>query len=142
MAASMSAGRPQTYIIVFDGGSRGNPGPAYGSFRIRPWQTPAGKITRIKFGQGTNNEAEYWTLQAALRGLLSFLEGRDQDPAKVAVEIRGDSQLVIRQLTGEWKAKDPRMKHLRDETRGLLKTFGKAKLVHQPRQDSVAILGH
>ncbi len=64
----MMATRQNSYTIVFDGGSLGNPGSAYGSFRIRPWQTPSGKITRLKLGRGTNNEAEYWTLQAALRG--------------------------------------------------------------------------
>ena len=138
----MTAGHSQSYAIVFDGGSRGNPGPAYGSYRIRPWQSREGKITRLKFGRGTNNEAEYWTLQAALRGLLSFLDGREDDPAHVNLEIRGDSQLVIRQLSGQWKAKNPRMRRLRDETQGLLKSFGKVHLVHHPREESVSVLGH
>jgi ribonuclease HI len=138
----MTPAKEDVYVIVFDGGSHGNPGPAYGSYHIRPWRTPEGKITRLKLGRGTNNEAEYWTLQAAVRGLLSFLEGRNQDPADAAVEIRGDSQLVIRQLTGEWKAKNPRMKQLRDDTLALLKTIGSVKLVHHPREKSVAILGH
>jgi ribonuclease HI len=131
-----------SFTIVFDGGSRGNPGPAYGSFFVQPWQTPEGTITRLKLGRGTNNEAEYWTLQAALRDLLAFLDGRQQAPREVAVEIRGDSLLVIQQLAGRWKAKDPRMRSLRDETLGLLRAFGRVKLTHQPREKSVAILGH
>jgi ribonuclease HI len=131
-----------SFAIVFDGGSRGNPGPAYGSFRIRPWRTSAGEITRLKLGQGTNNEAEYWTLQAAVRTLLAFLAGKEQDPSQVSLEIRGDSQLVIRQVAGDWKAKDARMKQLRDETLALLDGFGSVKLIHQPREKSVAVLGH
>lgn len=130
------------YSIVFDGGSRGNPGDAYGSFRVRPWQSSAGKITRLNLGHGTNNEAEYWTLQAALRDLLSFLEGADQDPGEVSLEIRGDSLLVIRQLEGRWKAKNSRMKRLRDETLALLRLFGKVSFIHQPREETVAVLGH
>lgn len=138
----MNASHALSYAIVFDGGSRGNPGAAYGSYRIRPWRSKDGKITRLTFGHGTNNEAEYWTLQAALRGLLSFLDGRGDEPAQVSVDIRGDLQLVICQLSGQWKAKDLRMKRLRDETRGLLKSFGKVKLIHQPREESVSVLGH
>jgi ribonuclease HI len=138
----MSASSGGEYVLVFDGGSRGNPGPAYGSFHIRPWQSPEGKTTRVELGLGTNNEAEYWSLQAGLRGLLAFLEGARRDPKQVALEIRGDSQLVISQLAGRWKAKNPRMKRLRDETLDLLKAFGQVELVHQPREETVSLLGH
>ena len=58
------------------------------------------------------------------------------------MEVRGDSQLVLRQLGGEWKAKNARMRRLRDETLALLRAFGEVKLIHQPREESVAVLGH
>jgi ribonuclease HI len=60
----------------------------------------------------------------------------------VKLEIRGDSQLVLRQLDGAWKAKEPRMRELRDETQSLLEVFSSVKLVHQDRSRSVAIFGH
>jgi ribonuclease HI len=60
----------------------------------------------------------------------------------VRLEVRGDSQLVIRQLEGEWKAKDPRMRELRDQALRLLKPYAEIRLVHQDRARSVAIFGH
>jgi hypothetical protein len=56
--------------------------------------------------------------------------------------VRGDSALVIQQVLGAWKAKDERMRALRDETRGLLRRFARWRLVQQPRDDSVRVLGH
>lgn len=130
------------FKLVFDGGSHGNPGRSYGSFHVRPWKSKAGKLTRVEFGQGTNNEAEYWTLQTGLRALRAFLEGAGVPLSQVELEIRGDSQLVIFQVEGRWKAKDARMRALRDETRGLLKGFGKVVLLHHERSESVRLLGH
>lgn len=130
------------YLLVFDGGSKGNPGPAYGSYHIRPWADPDGTTERLNFGLGTNNEAEYLSMIAGLRSLRAFLRGRGADLAQVELELRGDSQLVLRQLQGDWKAKDERMRALRDEARGLLRGFRKVEFVEQPRQDSVDLLGH
>jgi ribonuclease HI len=130
------------YILVFDGGSAGNPGPAYGSYRLhQPGRAPAG-VLRLRFGQGTNNEAEYWTLLAGLRTLLEHLEATSLPPRQVVLEVRGDSQLVLSQLNGSWKARQPKMRALRDEALDLLGRFGSVRLVHQPRPRSVAILGH
>jgi ribonuclease HI len=130
------------YLIVFDGGSKGNPGPAYGSFFIRPWADEEGVIERLNFGTGTNNEAEYLTLIASLRYLLAFLDGKQEAPQDVSVEIRGDSQLVLRQVKKAWKAKDQRMRTLRDEVHQLLDRFGQVKLTEQPRKKIVERLGH
>jgi len=130
------------YTIVFDGGSRGNPGPAYGSYHIRPWTSAAGVTERLEFGRGTNNEAEYLSLIAGLRALRAFLTGSGEQAAQTDLEIRGDSQLVIRQVSGQWKAKDARMKRLRDETQGLLEDFHQVKFKEQSRQVTVKLLGH
>jgi ribonuclease HI len=127
---------------VFDGGSKGNPGRAYGSYQITPWGSERASLGRMHFGRGTNNEAEYLSLLAALRALRAFLHGKGESPAVVRLEIRGDSQLVIRQLKGSWKAKDARMRELRDEANGLLRGFGKVQLIEQPREKTVKVLGH
>ncbi|HET7011394.1 MAG TPA: ribonuclease HI family protein [Anaerolineales bacterium] len=130
--------------LTFDGGSRGNPGPAYGSYLLQS-RTPAlpdRRLKRLRFGRGTNNEAEYWTLVAGLKDLRSTLAAAGLRPADVELTVRGDSQLVLSQLKGEWKAKDARMRRHRDETLDLLDGFGKVHLVHQPRARSVRTLGH
>ena len=62
--------------------------------------------------------------------------------ATATLEVRGDSQLVIQQVLGQWKAKDERMRTLRDEVRRLLNNVAKWRLVQQPREDSVRVLGH
>jgi ribonuclease HI len=130
------------FAIIFDGGSLGNPGKAYGSYRIQAQDLPAQPVRRRSFGNGTNNEAEYRTLAAAVDDLLRQLHRRGIDPSTVRLTIRGDSQLVIRQLRGEWKAKDGRMRQYRDEIHAKLQRFGRANLEHQPRSASVRVLGH
>lgn len=130
------------YILVFDGGSHGNPGRSYGSFRIQRVKSKPQAPVRLMMGHGTNNEAEYMALIAGLQTLLDQLEKMDTNHKDVRVEIRGDSQLVLHQIDGVWKAKNPRMRSLRDEARNLLSSFGAFHLVHQERRKSVETLGH
>jgi ribonuclease HI len=130
---------PADYLLVFDGGSQGNPGAGYGSYALFAGSEPA-QVHRLSFPDPlTNNEAEYHTLISALEALLAQL-GPQAGHARL--EVRGDSQLVIQQVLGHWKAKDERMRHLRDMARRLLNRFGRFRLVAQPREDSVKVLGH
>jgi ribonuclease HI len=139
------------YILVFDGGSIGNPGRGYGSYAIRtrdsgsPTRKPATawQITRVDFpGRVTSNEAEYDTLIAALKDLAESLQRDGKQPGETSVEVRGDSQLVIFQVTGRWKAHEPRMAERRDRVRKLSQQFKRVSFVQQPRVRSVMILGH
>src|SRR5919202_4772771 len=124
--------------LVFDGGSIGNPGRGYGSYQL----TVRGKTEpprRIELGeQYTNNEAEYDTLLRALEAILR----RAKDPRCVQLDIRADSQLVINQLNGVWKAKDPRMRERLERVRGLLSRFGGWTATWHARDNSVKALGH
>ncbi len=134
-------GRP-VIRILFDGGSWGNPGPAYGSYHIR---FPDGREETVHrdFGrQMTGNEAEYRTLLAALEDLLGRLQRDHLDPRAFTLDIRGDSALVIRQVRGEWKARHPRMRALRDRVREQLERFGGYHLERVPRGVSLRRLGH
>jgi len=134
---------PPDYTLVFDGGSQGNPGPGYGSYVLVRGQDGRQDLTRLDFGrQMTNNEAEYETLIAGLQGLIERLESAGQVPGDTTVEIRGDSALVIRQVEGTWKTKDDRMRLLRNRARSLLARFKCHRLVLQPREVSVRVLGH
>lgn len=130
------------YIIIFDGGSRGNPGEAYGSFRIQKDDSALQAPARLSFGRGTNNEAEYMALIAAIEDCRSQILNEQSSPAEVTLEIRGDSSLVLNQLEGSYKAKDARMRRYRDKTLGLLVDFKQVKYVHQARAKSVRLLGH
>lgn len=135
--------RAADYVLTFDGGSKGNPGRGYGSYAITRVQDGARRIERLEFGDDyTNNEAEYDTLIAGLRDLLGRIEEAGRRPQEFAVEVRGDSALVIHQLEGKWKVKEPRMRERRDECFRLLRRFGSVELKTQPREESVRILGH
>ncbi len=130
---------PVDYLIVFDGGSHGNPGPAYGSYVIFD-ERGSGQPVRLEFsGELTNNEAEYQTLLAALRDLRQRFEPLTH---QLAIKVLGDSQLVIRQVMGEWKTKEPRLRALRDEVLAELGRFKAYRLAYQPREDTLKVLGH
>jgi len=128
------------FTLVFDGGSKGNPGLGYGSYRIvdASGEEIAGEM--LQYGDGiTNNGAEFRTLNAALRHLTTMLS--DMTPAST-VAIRGDSELVIRGVKGEWKIKHPDLQPLKAEAVALLSQFKKADLQWHARRHSVGLLGH
>jgi probable phosphoglycerate mutase len=132
----------QPINIIFDGGSKGNPGVGYGSYALH-WPGQSQQIVQLQFGDGvTNNEAEYDTLVAALESVVKRLAENHADPATARVEIRGDSQLVINQVLGDWKCNDERMRRRRDRVRSLLREFGAWSLAYHPRANSVRVLGH
>jgi ribonuclease HI len=125
--------------VVFDGGSLGNPGRGYGSYRLRLDDGDWRPAVRIEHGaRVTNNEAEYRTLVAALEALAGTVD----DPADTALEVFGDSQLVIYQLDGSWKVRAGNLAADHARARALLARFGRVKLCWQPRSRSVALLGH
>jgi probable phosphoglycerate mutase len=132
----------EPYILVFDGGSIGNPGQAYGSVRLNRPGERAGTPRRFDFGRGTNNEAEYRALIEGFKALLETLEAESVNPASVALEVRGDSRLVINQLEGKWKIKSPSMRQLHDEAYELSLRFDSVAYVHQGRSDTIRALGH
>jgi ribonuclease HI len=130
------------YTIVFDGGCIGNPGRGYGSYAITD-SSGQRTITRLDFpGRTTNNETEYDTLITALRHLAEAVQAQGRPPGDVTVEVRGDSLLVINQVTGRWKAHEPRMAERRDGVRQAASVFKRVSFAQQPRARSVAVLGH
>jgi ribonuclease HI len=135
-------GATTSLTLIFDGGSRGNPGPGYGSYAlIWPGQTP--DIRRLQFGpRMTSNEAEYDTLIGALEGLLAHLAQTAVDATSVRLEVRGDSLLVINQLGGSWQVREARLRPRWQKARELLQRFASTTLRHQPREKTVAVLGH
>ena len=98
--------------INFDGGSRGNPGPAAGA----AYTSAKGGLSKSQFlPHATNNEAEY-------RGLLMAIAlAKENDFQNVL--FLGDSKLVVSQVTGEWKAKHPGMSELLSQVHAQIKSI-------------------
>ncbi|MCX6131017.1 MAG: ribonuclease HI family protein [Proteobacteria bacterium] len=91
-------------IIFFDGGSRGNPGPAAGA-AFADFEGGHERVCYLE--SATNNEAEY-------RGLLMAIELANELQLN-HVLFQGDSKLVVMQISGEWQAKHPKMQELKLE---------------------------
>ena len=131
------------YTIVFDGGSRGNPGQGYGSYALRRNEDGRLRKRRLRLGDKvTSNQAEYQTLIAALEDLIDTIQKARRSPKDFSVEIRGDSRLVMHQLDGSWKTKSLNLMELRDRVEDLMTQMGSVELIWQPRNESVRILGH
>jgi probable phosphoglycerate mutase len=118
MAGSFRAG--------FDGGSRGNPGPAAWGVVIldeagRPIQGHAGAI-----GRATNNVAEY-------RGLLEALALAERAGA-ADVRLFADSELVVKQMRGEYKVRHPDLVPLHAEATRRAAAFQRFSIAHVPRE--------
>ena len=127
------------FTVVFDGGSLGNPGLGYGSFEV---VGPNGSIAadQVEFGNGmTTPPAEFRALTAGLEALLAIV---GEKASGLSVAVRGDSQLVIRGLTGEWKVKHPGLQPLHRQAKALLDQFGSVDLAWHPRRESVRTFGH
>ncbi len=111
--------------VYFDGASRGNPGPAAAGWVI---VTDEGIVAESgeRIGRATNNEAEY---EAIIRALAAARDlGFDR------VDVRGDSELIIRQLTGVYQVSAPNLREKRATARELLESFESWDLQHVPRE--------
>jgi ribonuclease HI len=138
----MTQVRSPHYVLTFDGGSRGNPGIGYGSYELRTCDNRA-RVERREYGERvTNNEAEYRTLIDGLTDTLATLRRAGKDPASYRVRVQGDSQLVIRQLRGEYAVKHPAMRALHEQAAALAAQFAAVDYVWHPRARSVETLGH
>jgi ribonuclease HI len=120
-----TSGMNEVLTLQFDGGSRGNPGPAgIGVVVSAADGTPLVTLGRF-IGRATNNVAEY-------KALITAMQEAQKLGAKRVV-IRGDSELVIRQMRGEYRVKNPDMKVLYAEAQELLSEFAEAKIEHNLR---------
>ena len=114
-----------------DGGARGNPGPAaIGAVVQDPATDPPTTLATVseRIGVATNNVAEY-------RSMIAGLEAAKEFPAH-ALSVRADSMLVVRQVEGKWKVKQPHLRPYVDEARKLLEHWDDVDLAHVPREDN------
>ena len=124
-APAVSIPTSNEWIVRCDGGSRGNPGPAALGFVLLD---PAGREVEARgerIGPATNNVAEY-------RALIAGLEAAARagaDPLLVCM----DSELVVRQMTGEYRVKNAGLKPLHAAARRSVATLGRVRFTAVPR---------
>jgi len=113
--------------IYSDGASRGNPGPAAMAVKIVDEHGCVVKKVSKFLGRRTNNEAEYEALIVALDLARTYTED--------SVECFLDSELVVKQLNGEYRVRNPRLESLWLKVHELRRHFQKISFTHVPRSD-------
>lgn len=109
-----------------DGGARGNPGPAAIAAVLA---TPDGEVIEQAaepIGRATNNVAEYRALLLGIERAVAF--------GAAELDLVGDSELVVRQVKGEYKVKDPGLRELHAQVRAALAGFERWSIRHVRRE--------
>ena len=116
------------YLAYSDGASRGNPGPAaVGAVIYDPEGREVYRVGR-RLGTATNNEAEYRAAIAALEAALALGTRR--------LELRMDSELVVRQMSGRYRVRNPRLARLHARMLALREQFDEVVVRHVPRTEN------
>lgn len=113
------------FYLNSDGGARGNPGPAAVGIVIRNLQEEVVASKGAYIGEATNNVAEY---AALIKGLEVLLDMKAEE-----VVCRLDSELVVKQLKGEYRVKDATLQKYFAKVVALRQKFGKVEFKHVPR---------
>jgi ribonuclease HI len=111
--------------LFTDGGARGNPGPAAYGFVL---ESEDGTVLAAKgeaIGTATNNVAEY-------SGLIAGLEKALELPVS-EVEVVSDSELMVKQMRGEYRVKNKALRELYDEATALARRIGNVEYRHVKR---------
>ena len=118
-------------VIHIDGGSRGNPGPAGAGIVVRD-KTDNSILYKggIFLGKATNNVAEYSGLLAGLTAAGRLNAAR--------VQLFSDSQLLVRQMIGEYRVKNAGLKPLHRRATDLAEGFDECTFHHIPREENTA----
>jgi len=119
-------------IIHTDGGSRGNPGPAGIGVVIKQGDKLIKEYGKT-IGEATNNIAEYSAVVSALETLVKLF-GLKLKAAEIL--IKADSELIVRQLKGEYKVKDANLQKEFIKVYNLKQKFGKVDFTHIPREQN------
>ncbi|MBN1805672.1 MAG: phosphoribosylglycinamide formyltransferase [Sedimentisphaerales bacterium] len=119
---------PDKIIAHIDGGSRGNPGPAAAGFTLTDSAGVQLKAKAFFLGQATNNIAEYTSF-------LKALEASKQTGAE-QLTVFSDSELLVRQINGQYKVKSEQIKPLFQKAIDLLEGFTSWQVYHIPREQN------
>jgi len=119
---------PSLLVIHIDGASRGNPGPAGIGIVIKTESGSSLLESGQSIGTATNNVAEYRALIAALQAAHSLTSGR--------LQVFSDSELLVRQIRGEYRIKNPQLRPLFQEAEILISQFQSFNISHIPREQN------
>ena len=120
--------RPLKAVVFVDGASQGNPGPASIGVVFQDKKGIVFKPLSVKIGFSTNNVAEYFALIFALQeAIIMRIE---------ELEVFTDSELLTKQLSGEYKVKDEALKRLNLLVKHLRQGFKKVTVAHVPREEN------
>jgi len=114
------------WLLMGDGAARGNPGPAGCGAVICDEKGAVVRELSRYLGHTTNNVAEYEALLMGLEALIELKRNK--------IVVQSDSQLLVRQLNGEYRVKDEKLKVLYQRAAGLLRQFGSYRIVHVRRE--------
>jgi ribonuclease HI len=119
---------PGSWTVYSDGASRGNPGPAAIGAVVYDESGEEVHAVSRRIGRATNNEAEYGAAIAGLEAALA-LGARD-------VELVMDSELVVRQLSGAYRVRNPSLRKLFGRVKDLQWRFASFQARHVPREEN------
>ncbi|MFN2432521.1 MAG: ribonuclease HI family protein [Gemmatimonadota bacterium] len=125
--------RSKAFVLRTDGAARGNPGPAGAGAVLEDAEGHVLVELSAFVGARTNNQAEY---EALLLGLGALLERESDSAGRCRVTAFLDSELVVRQLEGRYRVKDPALRELFDATRRLATRLGGFGVRHVPREEN------
>jgi ribonuclease HI len=129
MFAAPAPRLPRDYILArIDGGARGNPGPA--GYGVLLEDRAGRKLAELShfLGPRTNNFAEY-------SGLIAALEYAAANPPR-AVKVLSDSELLVKQMRGEYKVKSPELRPLYEKARALSHRLEWFAIEHVARREN------
>jgi len=122
------AAAPLKLVVNVDGGARGNPGPAAIAAVVQDAEGGVLEERGEQIGRATNNVAEY-------RALLLGIE-RAAALGASELELVGDSELVVKQVKGEYKVKDAGMRELHAQVKEALRNFEGWSIRHVRREQN------
>ena len=115
-------------VVFADGASRGNPGPAAIDVTIKDKRGKLVTFISQRIGRATNNQAEYRAIIAALEETIRL--------SVKQVEIKTDSELVVKQINGEYRVKKATLKPLYQQVKQLLGSLEGFTITHIPRHQN------
>jgi ribonuclease HI len=116
-------------VLYTDGASRGNPGPSGAGALITD---KAGTIVAeeaVYLGEVTNNQAEYQALLIGLKAVVELAPSR--------LTVRMDSELIVKQLNGEYRVRNRNLLPLYGRAREFIRRLADVRVVHVPREQNV-----
>ena len=122
------------FTIHTDGGARGNPGPAGAGVLIRDELGNAVASVSQFLGKRTNNFAEYEAVILGFGALMKLIPAAKRKKTNVIIKM--DSELVVKQMRGEYKVKNKVLKEQHARLAPLAASFASVSFIHVPREEN------